>query len=148
MVRCLTARSRISRSPNDHVETSSGYVALTNCCNHDPKRRTWEQVLGRKAPTVVIARGSNGTIHRLIKTKAALEVLRGMGVKPADHPALALEIALWSAFYNCFNGASKLLTETSEVLRVDLAVLEKTVRDKRKEFWKQKQNKAKARAKN
>ncbi len=40
------------------------------------------------------------------------------GVKPADHAALALEIALWSGFYNCFHGASKLLTETSEVLRV------------------------------
>jgi hypothetical protein len=42
------------------------------------------------------------------------------GVKPADHAALTLEIALWSAYYNCFHGASKLLTETSEVLRVDL----------------------------
>jgi len=69
-------------------------------------------------------------------------------VKPADHPALALEIALWSAFFNSFQGASKLLTETSEVLRVDLVALEKTVRDERKEFWKAKQNKAKARAKN
>jgi len=28
------------------------------------------------------------------------------GVKPADHAALALEIALWSAYYNCFHGAS------------------------------------------
>ena len=224
---------------NDHVETSSGYVSLSHCCNHDPKRRTWEQVLGRKAPALVIARGSTGTVHRLIDTKAALEVLRGMGlkpeerpigrtqqdadraareaslirrtvqeravavvleklakhknctekalqlalswltqdagfetkkailrghgldpkeahtafgafmagVKPADHPALALEIALWSAFYNCFHGASKLLTETSEVLRVDLPALEKTVKDERKQFWKEKQDKAKERAK-
>jgi ParB/RepB/Spo0J family partition protein len=234
------AAAKVLPYDNDHVESGSGFVSLKHCCNHDPKRRTWEQVLGRKAPALVIARGSNGTVHRLIETKAALEVLRGMGlkpeerpvgrtqqdaeraareaslvrrtvqeravivvldklikhksctekalqlalswlaqdagfetkkailrargldpkeahtafgaflagVKPADHPALALEIALWSAFYNCFNGASKLLSETSEVLRVDLAALEKTVKDERKEFWKQKENKAKARAKN
>jgi hypothetical protein len=70
------------------------------------------------------------------------------GVKPADHAALALELALWSAYYNCFHGASKLLTETSEVLRVDLPTLEKTVKDERKQFWKEKQAKAKEREKN
>ena len=58
------------------------------------------------------------------------------------------KIALWSAYYNCFHGASKLLTETSEVLRVDLPALEKTVKDERKQFWKEKQAKAKERAKN
>jgi len=234
------AAKKVLPYDNDHVETSSGYVSLTHCCNHDPKRRTWEQVLGRKAPALVIARGSNGTVHRLVETKAALEVLRCMGlkpeerpigrtqqdanreareaslirrtvqeravtavldkltkqknctekslqvalswlaqdagfetkkailrgrgldpneahtafgafmagVKPADHPALALEIALWSAFYNCFHGASKLLIETSEILRVDLPALEKTVKDERKQFWKEKQAKARARAKN
>ena len=225
---------------NGHVEANSGYVALTQCCVHDPKRRTWEQVLGRKAPALVFARTNDGKVHRLVEAKAALEVLRDMGlkteeqpigrtmqdadraareaslvrrtvqeravtvvldklskhknctekalqlalswlaqdagfetkkailrgrgldpkeahtafgafmagVKPADHAALALEIALWSAYYNCFHGASKLLTETSEVLRVDLPALEKTVKDERKQFWKEKQAKAKERAKN
>jgi ParB/RepB/Spo0J family partition protein len=223
---------------NDHVEATSGYVALAQCCVHDPKRRTWEQVLGRKAPSLVLARTGDGKVHRLVEAKAALEVLRGMGLKPeerpigrtmqdadraareaslirrttqeramtvvldkltkhknctekalqlalswlvqdagfetkkavlrghgiepkeahatfseligglkpADYPAMALEIALWSAYHGTFQGASKLLKETSEVLRVDLAAIEKTVTDERKQFWKEKQARAKARA--
>ena len=35
----------------------------------------------------------------------------------------------------------------TEVLRVDLPALEKTVKDERKQFWKEKQDKAKERAK-
>jgi hypothetical protein len=69
-------------------------------------------------------------------------------IKPADHPALVLEIALWSAYFHCFHGSSKLLTETSAVLRVDLEGVEKAVKDERKQFWKDKQAKAKERAKN
>ena len=233
------ASKKVLPYDNGHVEASSGYIALTQCCVHDPKRRTWEQVLGRKAPALVFARTGDGKVHRLVDAKAALEVVRDMGlkteeqpigrtmqdadraareaslirrtvqeravtvvldkltkhknctekalqlalswlaqdagfetkkailrargldpkeahtafgafmagVKPADHAALALEIALWSAYYNCFHGASKLLTETSEVLRVDLPALEKTVKDERKQFWKEKQAKAKERAK-
>ncbi len=54
---------------NDHVEASSGYVALTQCCTHDPKQRTWEQVLGRKAPALVFARTGDGKVHRLLNRK-------------------------------------------------------------------------------
>jgi ParB/RepB/Spo0J family partition protein len=225
---------------NGHVETAAGYVALTQCCVHDPRRRTWEQVLGKKAPPLAITRTSDGKVHRLVDTKAALEVVRGLGlkieerpigrtmqdadreareasfirrtvqeraltavldklakqknctekslqlalawlvedagfetkkailrargidpkeahsafgefmqkIKPADHPALVLEIALWSAYFHCFHGSSKLLTETSAVLRVDLEGVEKAVKDERKQFWKDKQAKVKERAKN
>ncbi len=219
---------------NGHVEAASGFIALSECCVHDPKRRTWEQVLGRKAPTLSFARGADGQIHRLVEKEAALEVVRGMGMKieerpigrtmqdadreareaslirrtvheravvqvleklakhknctekslqlalswlvqdagfetkkailrargleakeahtafteffakakPAEYPALALEIALWSAFYNCFHGSSKLLTESSAVLRVELDAIEKAVKEERKQFWKEKKAKA------
>jgi ParB/RepB/Spo0J family partition protein len=223
---------------NGHVEAGSGYIALSECCVHDPKRRTWEQVLGRKAPTLSFARSADGQVHRLVEKEAALEVVRGMGlkieerpigrtmqdadreareaslirrtvqeravvqvleklakhknctekslqlalswlvqdagfetkkailrargldpkeahtafteffakVKPAEYPALALELALWSAFYNCFHGSSKLLTESSAVLRVELDAIEKAVKEERKQFWKEKKAKAKERA--
>ena len=223
---------------NGHVEAASGFIALSECCVHDPKRRTWEQVLGQKAPTLSFARTADGQVHRLVEKEAALEVVRGMGmkieerpigrtmqdadreareaslirrtvqeravvqvleklakhknctekslqlalswlvqdagfetkkailrargldakeahtafteffakVKPAEYPMLALEIALWSAFYNCFHGSSKLLTESSAVLRVELDVIEKAVKEERKQFWKEKKAKAKERA--
>ena len=223
---------------NGHVEAASGFIALSECCVHDPKRRTWEQVLGRKAPTLSFARSADGQVHRLVEKEAALEVVRGMGlkieerpigrtmqdadreareaslirrtvqeravvqvleklakhknctekslqlalswlvqdagfetkkailrgrgleakeahtaftgffakVKPADYPAFALELALWSAFYNCFHGSSKLLTESSAVLRVELDAIEKAVKEERKQFWKEKKAKAKERA--
>jgi hypothetical protein len=67
-------------------------------------------------------------------------------VKTSVYPALALEIALWSAFYNCFHDSSKLPTESSAVLRVELDTIEKAVQEERKQFWKEKKAKAKERA--
>ena len=231
-------KKKVMPYDNGHVEAASGFIALSECCVHDPKRRTWEQVLGRKAPTLSFARTADGQVHRLVEKEAALEVVRGMGmkieerpigrtmqdadreareaslirrtvqeravvqvleklgkhknctekslqlalswlvqdagfetkkailrgrgleakeahtafteffakVKPADYPALALEIALWSAFYNCFHGSSKLLTESSAVLRVELDTIETAVKEERKQFWKEKKAKAKERA--
>jgi len=68
-------------------------------------------------------------------------------VKPDERPAFIAELALWMAYFNTYQGNSKLLVTASSLLKLDLPEIEKTVKDERKTVARDKQKREKARAK-
>lgn len=68
------------------INRGSGYVSLKDRCWDDPKQRTYEQILGKRAAAdhVVLARSESGQVHELLPADvakaAAKEAKKEVGV--------------------------------------------------------------------
>lgn len=62
------------------LKRSSGLVDLSDVCYDDPKNRTFGQLLGKKAPVVLVEKPSGGLVEA-VDRKAALDILKEKGVK-------------------------------------------------------------------
>lgn len=64
----------------DHLQYGSPYIPLSESCDIDPKRRTWQKLLGNHAPAPILARNPhNGTVYRLLSKDAAYKALKEAG---------------------------------------------------------------------
>ncbi len=64
----------------DHLEYGSPYILLNESCDIDPKRRTWQKLLGNHAPAPILARNPhNGKVYRLLSKDAANKALKEAG---------------------------------------------------------------------
>ncbi len=63
------------------LEWRSPYVDLATPCAQDPKRRSWEGLLGKHRPTPIIARDPAGGLHELLTVADAQKALRAAGHK-------------------------------------------------------------------
>lgn len=58
----------------------STYVLLSQACELDPKRRSYQQLLGKTAPPSVLAQNPfDGKVHELLDKKAALKAIKAKG---------------------------------------------------------------------
>ena len=63
------------------VSSTSGYVELSDRCEADPKGRTFKKLLGRKLPSVTIARDEAGRVRELVKATDVHDALAAAGHK-------------------------------------------------------------------
>lgn len=64
---------------NGDVMYGVPYIKLSSACDVDPKRRSWQKLLGKHAPTPVLVRDQNGRIQKLIPKEAANKALTEAG---------------------------------------------------------------------
>ncbi len=63
------------------VSSTCGYVELSDRCEADPKGRTFKKLLGRKLPSVTIARDEAGRVRELVKATEVHDALAAAGHK-------------------------------------------------------------------
>ena len=59
------------------VSSTSGYIQLSDRCEADPKGRRFKKLLGRKPPSVTIARDEAGRVGELVNSPRCATTLRG-----------------------------------------------------------------------
>lgn len=103
----ITGKAAVKILPNarwhTYLESGSGYVKLADACPHDPKRRSWEEVLGKasfkpakgadKPPVqkTLVENTHSGALLPVVKVEEATRALRDMGIevnpaRPAHGP--------------------------------------------------------------
>lgn len=55
------------------------FVDLGTRCDRDPKGRSWQRLIGKQEPPVVLARDRDGNIHELVKREDAAKALKEAG---------------------------------------------------------------------
>jgi ParB family transcriptional regulator, chromosome partitioning protein len=58
-----------------------GYAELSQKCFDDPKQRTWRSLMGKHAPTPVLAKDESGDTHELVPLDAAKKAVKAAGHK-------------------------------------------------------------------
>jgi ParB/RepB/Spo0J family partition protein len=61
-----------------------GYVDPADKCPADPKKRSWQQVLGKESPTPFVAKDPRGKVRKLFSEKEACAALQSKGYPWAD----------------------------------------------------------------
>jgi ParB/RepB/Spo0J family partition protein len=65
----------------EQIERNSGFVDLDDEEWIGDKNKKWRAILGKQAPTPVLARDARGNIHELVPKEAAAEALKATGKK-------------------------------------------------------------------
>lgn len=69
----------------DNVSYSSGFASLDSTCHDDPKHRTFKQLLGKDAQTVLVQSPKTGVVIEVIEKSSVVKQLKKDGViKPRE----------------------------------------------------------------
>ncbi len=76
------SRNVFEYESSEHPTTRSGLVRVDEALHEDPKRRTWERILGAKfTPPLVIGRNREGKIFRMAKVDDLKKSAKAAGIK-------------------------------------------------------------------
>jgi ParB/RepB/Spo0J family partition protein len=74
------AKKAITYENDNHVSFSMDYAQLGDVCYDDPKNRTYKQILGSSAKTIVV-KTPKGRVVELVERKEASKQLKAAGIK-------------------------------------------------------------------
>jgi hypothetical protein len=69
-------------SDGAHKQLRNGYARPSDTCLDDPKKRTYAELAGKDAPTVLIQDPDNGRVFKAFELEAIADRVKAKGVKP------------------------------------------------------------------